>query len=167
MDVIDYQHIIGHIKVFLKVRIPLNLLVLIIYLQYTDTNIIMRKILTIMTALLLPLFAFNMSADDEDAVMKIPLRLEQGPKLNRSLDLETVECCYFGLTNSIITTFFSDLGEVILTVTNCYTGYTWYESFDSVQESHAILSISGDPGIYQIVYVTEYGDVYEGTFTIQ
>lgn len=126
----------------------------------------MRKFLLFLTALLMPVFALDMRADGEDAVMKIPLKMDSGTYLNRSLVPESVECHYFGMMNSVVTTVWSDLGEVVLTVTNCSTGNVWYDKFDSAQEPQAALALSGEPGIYEIVYITESGDIYEGTFTI-
>lgn len=126
----------------------------------------MRKFLLFLTALLMPVFALDMRADGEDAVMKIPLKMDSGTNLNRSLVPESVECHYFGMMNSVVTTVWSDLGEVVLTVTNCSTGNVWYDTFDSAQEPQAALALSGEPGIYEIVYITETGGVYEGTFTI-
>ena len=109
----------------------------------------MRKTLLLLLALLLPLSAFKMSADDENAVMKIPLYAEEGTNLNRSLIQLPVECCYFGMMDSIVTTVFTDLGDVTLTVTNCSTGSVWYDTFDSAIEPQTVLPISGEPGTYQ------------------
>ncbi|MBR5835445.1 MAG: hypothetical protein IKY66_04710 [Bacteroidales bacterium] len=127
----------------------------------------MRKTLLLLLALLLPLSAIEMSADDEDAVMKIPLYAEEGTNLNRSSIQLPIDCHYFGMMNSLVTTVWSDLGDVVLTVTNCSTGRVWYDSFDSALEPQTMLTLSGEPGIYQIVYITESGDVYEGTFITQ
>lgn len=124
----------------------------------------MRKTLLLLLALLLPLSAFEMSADDENAIMKIPLTVEQGENLNRSIIQLPVECCYFGMMNTIVTTVFTDLGGITITVTNCSTGSIWYDSFDSVLEPQTMLTLSGEPGIYEILYVTESGCIYEGTF---
>ena len=85
---------------------------------------------------------------------------------NRNLIQLPVECCYFGMMDSIVTTVCSDLGYVALTVANCSTGRVWYDSFDSALEPQNLLTLSGEPGNYEIVYTTEYGSVYEGTFTI-
>lgn len=126
----------------------------------------MRKTLLLLLALLLPLSAFKMKADDEDAVMKIPLYAEEGTNLNRSLIQLPIECCYIGMMNSLVTTVWSDLGDVTITVTNCSTGSVWYDTFDSALESQTVLPLSGEPGIYQIVYITGSGGVYEGNFTI-
>ena len=127
----------------------------------------MRKFIVFLTALLMPVFALDMRADDEDAVMKIPLKMDAGTNLNRSFVPESIECHYFGMMNSLVTTVWSDLGDVVLTVTNCSTGNVWYDSFDSALEPQTMLTLSGEPGIYQIVYITESGGVYEGTFPIQ
>lgn len=127
----------------------------------------MKKLFVLLTALLLTLFAFEMSADDENAKMKIPLELGPGTRFGRSLTSETLECYYYGMTSTIQTLVSSDLGDVSLTVTNCSTGEVWYDFFDSSLEPQTYLPISGSEGIYEIVYITESGDIYEGGFTIQ
>lgn len=127
----------------------------------------MKKLIFYLMALLLPLSAFEMSADDENAVMKIPLELDIEQNFERQVGAMLVECYYYGMMNTIITNVWSDLGDVALTVTNCSTGSVWYDSFDSALEPQTVLTLSGEPGIYQIVYITESGGVYEGTFTIQ
>lgn len=118
-------------------------------------------------ALLLPLFALKMSADDEKAIMKIPIELGPEKNLTRSLIEEPIFCHYYGMLTSIVTTFASDLGDVTLTVTNTSTGEVWYDVFDSGTDPQTLLPISGTDGLYEIVYTTEAGDVYEGSFTIQ
>ena len=114
----------------------------------------------------MPVFALDMRADDEEAVTKIPLKMVSTGKNVRSLVPESIECHYLGMMNAVVTTVWSDLGDVALTVTNCSTGNVWYDTFDSAQEPQAALALSGEPGIYEIVYITETGDIYEGTFTI-
>ena len=118
-------------------------------------------------ALLLPLFALEMSADDENAKMKIPLEVKPKTKLNRSLVEENVICHYYGMLTSIVTTFTSDLGDVTLTITNTSTGEVWYDVFDSGTDPQTVLPISGTDGLYEIVYATQAGDVYEGSFTVE
>ena len=127
----------------------------------------MRKTLLLLMALLLPLSAFEMNADNEDAVMIIPLSFEQGTKIVRGLVPESIECHYFGMMNAVVTTVWSDLGDVLLTVTNLSTGDVWYDSFDSALEPQTMLPLSGEPGIYEIVYITGSGGIYEGTFLIE
>ncbi len=119
-----------------------------------------------MVAIVLPIFALEVRADDENAKMKIPLYMESSTKHARGLVEEELTCHYFGMMDSIVTTVFTDLGDVTLTVTNCSTGSVWYDTFDSALEPQTILPLSGEPGIYEIVYITESGAVYEGTVTI-
>lgn len=126
----------------------------------------MRKLFILMLAFLLPFFAPDMSADDENAKMKIPLEVKQKTKLNRSLVEEKVICVYHGMLTSFVTTFTSDLGDVTLTVTNTSTGEAWHDVFDSGTYPQAILPISGTPGFYEIIYITSSGDVYEGTLVL-
>lgn len=127
----------------------------------------MKKYFVLLTALLLPLFAFDMSADEEKAVMKIPLKLDVGDNLNRTLIPESVECYFYRMMSTIQTSVSSDLGNVSLTVTNCTTGEVWYDFFDSAMEPQAYLQISGTDGLYEVVYITESGVVYEGCFTVE
>ena len=51
--------------------------------------IVMRKIIFFFTALLLPFFAFEMNADDEIAVITIPLKVDVEQNLNRPEHLVT------------------------------------------------------------------------------
>ena len=128
----------------------------------------MKKLFVLLTALLLPLFAFEMNADEDNkAEMKIPLELSPETRFGRSLTSESVECYFYGIVPMIRTNVSSDLGDVSLTVTNCSTGEVWYDFFDSSLEPQTYLPISGSEGIYEIVYITESGDIYEGGFTIQ
>lgn len=126
----------------------------------------MKKLLLFMVAIALPIFALEMRADDENAKMKIPLHLSTQQELCRNLINEPIICHYYDMMNVIVTTVYSDLGDVVLTVTNCSTGNVWYDSFDSALEPQTMLTLSGELGIYQIVYITESGDIYEGEFTI-
>lgn len=128
------------------------------------------KFLMILVSLFLPLSLFAQNNDDNTDMAEIPLHIvidgSQGND-NRSLIQLPVECCYLGMMDSIVTTVFTDLGDVALTVTNTSTGSVWYDTFDSALEPQTLLTLSGEPGIYEIVYITESGGVYEGTFTIQ
>ena len=127
----------------------------------------MRKLMILFMALLLPLSAINMRADEEDAVIKIPLNYGKGVDLRRDFSQELVVSCYYGMMSSIQTSFFADLGEIEVYVTNCSTGEMWYDTFDSGVEPHTVLYISGAAGLYEITYTTESGDVYEGSFIVE
>lgn len=116
-------------------------------------------------ALLLPLSAIEMKADDEKAEIKIPIHKSSGKLLSRTL-IE-IDACYYGMMSCIQTSVSSDLGEVEVSVTNCSTGDMWYDTFDSGEEPYTFLYISGAAGLYEITYTTESGDVYEGSFMIE
>lgn len=128
------------------------------------------KLLLIFLSVILSLSVFAQNDNNNTDRNKIPLTpVVDGShdNDNRSMIQLPVECCYLGIMNTIVTTVWSDLGDVVLTVTNCSTGSVWYDSFDSALEPQTILPISGDPGVYEITYITESGNVYEGTFIIE
>lgn len=119
-------------------------------------------------ALLLPLFALKMRADDENTkIMNIPLELGPEIILTRNLIEEPISCYYYGMITSIVTTLSSNQGNVSLNVTNVSTGEIWYDVFDSANKPQTILQISGTSGLYQIIYHTESGNIYEGSFIIE
>lgn len=124
----------------------------------------MRKQIILLLAVLLPLFAFDMNADESKNKV-IPLKQEQGTCLQRGMILP-IEATFDGLLSSIITSTSSDLGEVSLTVTNLSTGETWYDTFDSSSTPQVVTPISGTSGYYEVVYVTGSGDMYEGSFIL-
>lgn len=126
----------------------------------------MKKIFFALSALLLPFFAFEMSADDEPVVITIPLKLDIPQNFNRSLIQDSLESCYYGMNRSVFTAFHSDLGIVHLTITNLSTGEVWYDTFDSGTSPQVSTMISGTPGYYDIVYHTESGKKYNGCLII-
>lgn len=126
----------------------------------------MRKILILLVAFLLPLSGHVICADEKPPTIKISLRNEDPDKKVRSLQTGSIESYYYGLMNCIVTTTLQDMGDVSLTVVNTSTGSVWYDTFDSALEPQTVLPLSGEPGIYQIVYITESGDIYQGTFNL-
>lgn len=127
------------------------------------------KFFLILLTAFLPISAFVLNADGPPHKQEIPLTpvVNGGTdNNNRSVIQLPIECCYLGMMNSIITFVYSDLGDVNLTVTNYSTGNVWYDSFDSALEPQTMLTLSGEPGTYQVIYITESAEVYEGTFTI-
>jgi hypothetical protein len=127
----------------------------------------MRKFIFIVMALLMPFSALEMSADDKNAVIKIPLNFDKGKDLRRDIVPETILSYYYGTVCSIYTYIPYDQGQLDVLVTNCLTGESWYDTFDSGEESQTVLQISGNQGLYEITYTTESGDTYEGSFTIE
>ena len=126
------------------------------------------KFLLILLAVFLPLSASVLNADELPHKQDIPLYPidPEGSKDIRSQIQHPIECHYLGMINAFVTTVWSDLGDVTLTVTNCSTGSVWYDSFNSSMESQAFLAISGEPGTYKIIYITESGGIYKGALTI-
>lgn len=116
-------------------------------------------------AVLLPLSAFQMSADEKEA-RKIPINLGTQISFQRDFLRVPIESYYIGITNTVQTSVSSDLGMVEVTVTNLTTGETWSDTFDSAVSPH-FLQISGAPGLYEITYLTSFGDLYEGQFIIE
>lgn len=124
----------------------------------------MRKQIILLLAVLLPLFAFDMNAD-EKRTKKIPLDPPLQMCVERGMALQ-INAWYDYTLSSIITAASNDLGEVSLTVTNLSTGETWYDTFDSSSTPQAMTPISGASGYYEVVYVTGSGDMYEGGFIL-
>ena len=100
-----------------------------------------------------------------DKGQEIPIRKVDDNRIIRSLTDVQLSAWYNPVFMLIQTNSTSDLGSVEMTVTNLSTGETWTDSFDSVVTPH-LLPISGAPGLYEITYLTTFGDLYEGTFTI-
>lgn len=127
----------------------------------------MKKILIFLIALSVQIPILNIYADN-DVRRKIPLSTGPlVPKENRSLVLEPIECYFYGIMNLIQTNVYSDLGEVQVSIINETTGESWNSFFDSGQNTQSILSISGNKGSYEVLYITESGIIYEGNFTIE
>ena len=124
-----------------------------------------KKLITLIMAVLLPLSAFQMSADEKEA-RKIPINLGTQISFQRDFLRVPIESYYIGITNTVQTSVSSDLGMVEVTVTNLTTGETWSDTFESAVTPH-FLQISGAPGFYEITYLTSFGDLYEGNFTIE
>ena len=82
------------------------------------------KFLLILMAVFLPLSAFLLDVDEKKNKQEIsltPIVNGGSDNQNRNLIQLPVECCYFGMMDSIVTTVCSDLGYVALTVANCST----------------------------------------------
>lgn len=124
----------------------------------------MKKFMVFM-ALILPLFAFEMSADEKEA-KPIPLTQGRLTKLDRSIVEIPIEAYYIGTTSSIQTAVSSDLGTVEIVVTNLATSKSWSDIFDSGLSPWHELQISSDSGNYEIIYVTESGDLFQGLLTL-
>lgn len=119
-------------------------------------------------AALLPLSVFHVYADENtEARKKIPLKCkDEGVNMNRSYLQIPIESTYWGMMNLIQTSVSSDLGEITIEVMNESTGEFWTDSYDTGIITQTVLPISGTTGIYNVTYLTESGEFYEGCFTI-
>lgn len=124
----------------------------------------MKKLIIIILALL-PLFTFSVNADEKPVRQEIPLK-RIGNICSENRSLNPVECCYIGMMNFIQTSVYTDLGDVYVEVINNNTGETFWDSFDSGITPQHILTVSGTSGYYQVTYITETGDIYEGGFVL-
>lgn len=97
---------------------------------------------------------------------EIPLKHVLSRPPVRNLEALTLQAYYNSMLDSIQTIVMMNLGSVDMTVTNLTTGETWSDTFNSAISPH-FLPISGAPGLYEITYLTSFGDLYEGTFTIE
>lgn len=128
----------------------------------------MRKRFLLILAALLPLSVFHVFADENTEVkQKIPLELRpDNLKDNRSILQIPIESTYWGMMNLIQTSVSGDLGEITIEVMNESTGEFWSDSYDTAIITQTVLPISGTTGIYNVTYLTESGEFYEGCFTI-
>lgn len=97
----------------------------------------MRKLIFILMAAILPLYAFEINAEETE-VKEIPLKQKQNVHLHRNF-VVGIQSCYNGMLSSVVTTTSDDLGEVTLTVTNYSTGEVFHDTFDSGVHSHSLL----------------------------
>ena len=125
----------------------------------------MRKMFLIM-AVLLPVFALKVNADDKNVVQQIPIEKLTEIIGERSLRNDHLKAFYYGMLEGILTTVSEDLGEIMITVENCTTGEMWESSFDSSTTLTHVLQISGDSGIYRIHYKDGNDNEYEGAFIL-
>ncbi|MBQ3246168.1 MAG: hypothetical protein IJB06_05575 [Bacteroidales bacterium] len=114
-----------------------------------------------------PLATFSMNVKDDDAVMKIPLEIKQGGNINRSFNPDVIICYYDAMLSCIRTTCLSDLGNISISVINYTTGEILNDIYDSAIYPLFFIDFSGAAGVYEIIYVTEAGQRYEGGFVIE
>ena len=126
----------------------------------------MRKLIFLLVAITLPVFAFKMNAE-ENEVKEIPLERKADKRLERTSFIVSIESCYNGMLSSVVTTISEDLGEVTLTVTNLSTGESFCDTFNSGSTPQVLTLISRTSGYYEVSYLTEFGDIYEGNFILE
>lgn len=127
----------------------------------------MRKLIILLVAILLPSSAPLLRANDNSQSIKIPLSDEPGMKNVRSLYEDSIESYYWGEFSGIQTVVTKEQGDINMYVSNITTGESWSYSFDSIMEPQSFIQLSGNPGYYEVEYVTESGDIYYGVFIIE
>lgn len=80
---------------------------------------------------------------------------------------EVLQCYYYADEEFIQSIPLVNLGTIQVSVTNTFTGESWFCMFDSSIETIHLLHVPRNSGIYEINYTTESGEVYTGTFQIE
>lgn len=125
----------------------------------------MRKLIILLVAILLP-FSPLLKADERPESIRISL--DTKPVKNvRSLKPAVIESCYLRMLSGIQTVVTKEQGDINMYVSNITTGESWSYSFDSIMEPQSFIQLSGNPGYYEVEYVTESGDIYYGVFIIE
>ena len=125
----------------------------------------MRRLL-FMLALLLPFFASKVDAEEESAIIPFDVQKVVTDRNDRSLVLNSITACYYGMFQGILTNVSGNLGQIEVVVSNETTGEIWHFLFDSTSYQQDLLHISGTPGFYCVTYTTDRGEKYQGTFTL-
>lgn len=130
-------------------------------------KLLMKKRIILIISALLSLSVFTTNADEKPVKTVIPLnKIKDSQILNRSLTQQPIESCYIGMLNLVQTDIYRDLGEVFVEISNVSTGEISSDSFDSGLTPQHFLPISGNSGYYQVTYIIENGDIYEGLFIL-
>lgn len=85
---------------------------------------------------------------------------------HRSQEYVPIEAYYDAFTSYLCLTFFQDLGEVEIYITNLNNGY-YYECDFNTSIGVIMLPLCGDCGIYHITLIPSCGGGYEGEFEIE
>lgn len=126
-----------------------------------------KKLISLFLALAAIFCIVPMRGDSPpDEGREIPIRKVDDNRIIRGLTEVQLSARYNSVLMCIQTHTSTNLGQIEMTVTNLTTGETWYDIFNSAISPH-LLPISGAPGLYEITYLTSFGDLYEGTFIIE
>ena len=127
-----------------------------------------KKLIPLFLALAAIFCVMPMQGDTPpDKGREIPIRKVDDNRIIRGLTEVQLSAWYNSVFLCVQTYVSTDLGHIDMTVTNLMTGESWSDSFDSAMTPQTYLPISGAPGLYEITYLTSFGDLYEGTFTIE
>ena len=123
----------------------------------------MKRILMLLSFILL-LTSSNFFQEEE---VYIRIDIEKSVEFDpRSITIYPMDCIYSIPDKAIYITFFENIGDVAVEVTNTTTGESCYEYVVSA-DGQAVVTIAGTEGEYLLQMTTEDGDLYEGVFRIE
>lgn len=126
----------------------------------------MKKVLFILTVLLLSNMNFvwsTMSSGDNNIIINKDTPKDSDKERPRDLLQVPITCMY--QEGSLCFTFYEDLGELEITVTNQSTGATTTYPYDAVSGS-VVVGVSNESAPYLIEIETISGDCYWGEYTL-
>ena len=126
----------------------------------------MKKVLFILTVLLLSNMNFvwsTMSSGDNNIIINKDTPKDSDKERPRDLLQVPITCMY--QEGSLCFTFYEDLGELEITVTNQSTGATTTYPYDAASGS-VVVGVSNESAPYLIEIETISGDCYYGEYTL-
>lgn len=126
----------------------------------------MKKVLFILTVLLLSNMNYvwsTMSSGDNNIIINKDTPKDSDKERPRDLLQVPITCMY--QEGSLCFTFYEDLGELEITVTNQSTGTTTIYPYDGVSGS-VVVGVSNESAPYLIEIETISGDCYWGEYTL-
>ena len=126
----------------------------------------MKKVLFILTVLLLSNMNFvwsTMSSGDNNIIINKDTPKDSDKERPRDLLQVPITCMY--QEGSLCFTFYEDLGELEITVTNQSTGTTTIYPYDAASGS-VVVGVSNESAPYLIEIETISGDCYYGEYTL-
>lgn len=110
-----------------------------------------------------PICAGNLDDGDDKFIYVKPINNDQGRLNPQSYEHVPILAYYNSITSSISVRFTHNLGEVNIEVKNITTGEL---SIVSTSEMYIIVPISGESGIYTIMFILQSNKSYLGVFEI-
>lgn len=127
----------------------------------------MRTFLNFLVVLLLPFVAPVLRADQPPTSVTIILSNEQTNKKVRLVHDVPIDLYYWAAFSGLYTEVTQDMGLVEVTVSNITSGEFWHYSFNSGRETSSFFQLPVSFGYYEVRYITESGEVYQGVFVIE
>lgn len=129
----------------------------------------MKKNLSFVTSILMVcIVSFSLSAalsPEGGTIIIQPGNQSSTTIPNRTPALIPISAYLDGFTSTVFVSFSDDLGDVDTEITNLYTGETQCEVVDAYYSTVAI-PITGEAGLYSIVFTLSSGSEFIGEFEI-